>query len=64
MNQYLTVPTEKDVFQTLNFDKQINPKTLQDEDAIFKDMKINYSSDNDIDSILETTYEILNSKLN
>lgn len=63
MNQYLTVPAEKGVF------KQEAIETVKDkigdmkeEDAIFKQLNINYAPDNNIDSILETTYEMLKSR--
>ena len=38
-------------------------KVMKDEDAIFKSLNVNYAPDNNIDKILEMTYEKLKSKV-
>ena len=67
MNQYLTIPEEKDVFTVVKTEckkkDEITPQQMQEEDKTFKSMNINYAPDNSIDKILEMTYEKLKSKV-
>ena len=64
MNQYLNVPSEKGAYHiNKSTSKNIDEKIMQEEDAAFKAMKINYASDNNIDLILEETYALLMKKM-
>lgn len=64
MNQYLTVPSELGTFNTIELPQpKISQDIMKTEDRLFKDKKINYAADNDIDIVLETIYNTLNSKL-
>lgn len=66
MNQYLTIPEEKGAFTTVKINKNDDVTSVQmkAEDEIFKSMNVNFASDNNIDQLLEQTYEKLKSKLN
>ena len=66
MNQYITIPSELGVYQNKvinSSDKADSPEQMKKEDAMFKEMQINYSPDNNIDIVLEKLYEKLNSKI-
>ena len=64
MNQYMTVESEYRVFKNvLDKPKQDSSKELKKEDAIFKELNINYSPDNSIDLVLELTYKKLKEKI-
>ena len=60
MNQYLTVPAEKGVFKHEPIES-VKDKVgdIKQEDAVFKQLNINYDPDNNIDNILETFYVLL-----
>ena len=59
----MTVPAEKDVFKHEPIES-VKDKVgdIKQEDAAFKQLNINYAPDNNIDSILETFYEMLKSR--
>lgn len=59
MNQYLTVGSEYGTFRNLKGMRQEQPdqKKMQEEDAAFKAMGVNFSPDNNIDEVLETLWE-------
>jgi len=65
MNQYLTIPEEYGIFSTTTIDEKddATPAKMQEEDAIFKGMNINYGSDNNIDQLLEQVYDKFKSKI-
>ncbi len=66
MNQYLTIPEEKGSFTVVRIDSSkqdaITPDMMRKENALFKSMNVNYAPDNNIDRILEMTYEKLKEK--
>lgn len=65
MNQYLSVPSELGVFTVIeNAQNGIDPKKMQEEDAMFKSMKINYAPDNNLDVVLDALYMKLKGKTN
>lgn len=60
MNQYLSIPSELGVFAAVESRANgIDSGKMQEEDALFKSMKIDYSPDNNIDRVLEDLYSIL-----
>lgn len=64
MNQYLTVPSELGVFKSIPaVQPPTDNETMAKEDQLFRDKKVNYAADNDIDIVLEAIYNTLNSKL-
>ena len=65
MNQYLSISNEIGVFHTIDIDKnQLDPKKMQEEDALFKSMNIDYAPDNNIDVILDSLYDKIKEKIN
>ncbi len=60
----MTVGSEYKTFRTLpDAKKEKNdPKVMQEEDAVFKSMNLNYAPDNAIDPILETLWDKISSK--
>lgn len=57
MNYYLSIVDEVGVYEALNIEgPSIDPKTMQEEDAVFKDMKVDFAPDNNIDIVLEAFY--------
>lgn len=66
MNQYVTVTSEFGVYQNKAMnqsDKPDSPEQMKKEDDMFKALKIDHSPNNNIDIVLEKTYDKLNSKL-
>lgn len=64
MNQYLTVESELGTFKKLNCNiKEDDPNVMKEEDAKFKQLNVNFSPDNNIDTVLETTYKKLKEKI-
>jgi hypothetical protein len=64
MNQYLTVESEYGTFKRIFGDNtEYSSDTMKKEDEMFKSMNINFSSDNNIDIILETLYKKISEKI-
>ena len=64
MNQYLSVPSEIGVFNVVKTSQNdIDPKKMQEEDALFKSMKIDYAPDNNIDVVLDALYAKIKHKM-
>ena len=69
MNQYYTCASEKGVYafkkdQPKKQDDSIDlQKRMQQEDALFKSLGVNYAPDNNVDKVLETLYVRLNSRI-
>ena len=62
----MTIPEEKGSFTVVRIDSSkqdaITPDMMKKEDALFKSMNVNYAPDNNIDRLLEMTYEKLKEK--
>ena len=57
MNQYLSISNEIGTYHNASIDdKQIDPKTMQTEDAIFRAMDVDFVPDNNIDTVLDDFY--------
>lgn len=66
MNMYPTVQTEQGAFtiDEKNVDNtKVDPAVMKVEDAKFKSMNIDFSPTNSIDLVLETMYNIMNTKI-
>lgn len=59
MNQYLAIQEEYGTFEPINVDNDFSQKTMQEEDAKFKAKNINFAPDNNIDVVLEETYQMI-----
>lgn len=66
MNQYLSISDEYQTFKYDDAEKQpaIDQKKMDEENEIFKSMKVDYSPDNNIDMVLDLFYEKLTEKIN
>ena len=64
MNQYLSISDEVGTYhaQTIDEDK-IDPTKMQEEDQVFKAMKIDYAPDNNIDTTLDDFYQKIQQKI-
>lgn len=65
MNQYLSISDEYGTFRFVNTNKndEISQEKMNEENEIFKSMKIDYSPDNNIDMVLDMFYLKLTEKL-
>ena len=64
MNQYLSISDEIGTFHAIDTDgSSIDPKKMQEEDALFKSMKIDYAPDNNLDSVLDMFYQKIKEKM-
>lgn len=64
MNQYLSIFDEVGTFHAISSEKsQLDPNKMQEEDALFKSMNINYAPDNNIDVILDSFYSKIKEKI-
>lgn len=59
----MTVESELGTFKALKDARPpISEEQMKKEDELFKQKKINYAADNDIDAVLESIYATLNCK--
>lgn len=63
MNQYLSIPSEIGVFKLVGSNDNIDSKKMQEEDAIFKTLNIDYSPDNNLDIVLNAFYAKIKQKM-
>ena len=64
MNQYLSIFDEIGTFHVVPIEKSsLDPNKIQEEDAIFKSMNIDYAPDNNIDVILDSFYSKIKEKI-
>ena len=64
MNQYLSIFDEIGTFHIVPIEKSsLDPNKMQEEDAIFKSMNIDYAPDNNIDVILDSFYSKIKEKI-
>ena len=59
MNQYLTIDSELGTFEPIALDNHFSEKTMKEEDLKFKEKKVAFAPDNNIDVVLEETYSKL-----
>lgn len=63
MNMYITVPEEVGVFKCIGDEDDVSNSKMAEEDKIFKSLNVAYSSDNNIDQVIEDLWAKINSKL-
>lgn len=64
MNQYLSVGDEVGVYSSAELGtEQIDGAKMQEEDTIFRSMKVDYAPDNNLDIVLDAFYAKLKEKM-
>ena len=64
MNQYLSISDEIGSFHQINLDgDSIDQQKMKEEDAMFKEMRVEFAPDNNLDVVLDTFYQKVKEKL-
>lgn len=64
MNQYLSIADEDNAFDVVRLpSKNVDNAKMQEEDALFKSLNVNYAPDNNLDLVLDTFYGKIKEKM-
>lgn len=64
MNQYLSISDEIGSFHQISLDgDSIDQQKMKEEDAMFKEMRVEFAPDNNLDVVLDTFYQKVKEKL-
>lgn len=64
MNQYMSISDEIGTFHAVDIGgENIDPKKMQEEDSLFKSMKVEFAPDNNLDIVLDTFYQKIKERL-
>ena len=64
MNQYLSISDEIGSFHQINLNgDSIDQQKMKEEDAMFKEMRVEFAPDNNLDVVLDTFYQKVKEKL-